>query len=284
MKLFKNLKQKKVIFFLSVSTLLLILGACGKVRFELDRFAVPLSVMQKIEENKVACSEAVSKGLMQESTQDIFFPKAPECEWNENGNYSKVNRLVRARQEQYVEVDLPEGAVLCDMEFDFPEQTMTYDDEIFLTLSDKILFASTDYSTESGSSHYATDGLAINTLGLVEYKWDGDNGLANLFYDWAVTPRYCLGVPESEYDTKCVIPATETTGRFYIDIDKENIIQIGTLNGLSFDDVDDVVEASDEPLKLGFITTGDNDKCDCEHSDFEFQVKVKYVIQPEATE
>ena len=277
MKIFKKFKRKQMLFLLST---LLLMGACGRVRFELDKFAqVPFSIVTEIENAKIKCAEAEAKGLMLEKTQDIFFPTVPECRWEEDGNYSKINRLIRARQEQYIDIDIPKDAILCDMDFDFPTQTMKYDDEIFLTLGGKVLFASQDYSVTSGEAKF-DEGLMVNSLGLIEYKWDGDNGIANLFYDWAVTPRYCLGVDPADMDTKCVIPATERTGQFSLEIDKEKIIQIGQLNGLVFDEEDESILNTLEPLKIGFITTGDNDRYDCEHTDFDFDVKIKYIIQP----
>ncbi len=264
----------KLSFYALNFTLLVFFSSCGKVRFTIDRAAkVPQEIVTKIENVKVSCANAEKNGDLISEPQPIFFKTMPECRWEADGNYSRVNRLIRARQEQYVDINIPKNATLCDMSFNFPTQQISYDDEIFLTLGGKVLFSSQDYSVSSGNPKY-DDGLMVNSLGLVDYKWDGVNGLANLYYDWGVTSPYCLGVKDEDMGSKCVIPKTETYGQFVLDIDKEHIIQIGQLSGLKFNSE----EEEQKPLSIGFITIGDNDRFDCEHSDFGFSVDLKYMM------
>ena len=190
--------MKTKTFVLTFSTLML-MGACGKVRFALDKnLFVPLNVVTTIEEAAVKCNEAIEDGTMQTSQQNIIFTEKGECDWEVGDNLSKCDGKIRARSEQFVELDLPANATLCDMKLDFVEDpNMLYDDELILTLGGKVLFMTQDYSINSSSTKYQTDGLMVNTLGLVHYSWlgdsNGDNGLRGLFYGWQQAPQYGLG-------------------------------------------------------------------------------------------
>jgi hypothetical protein len=275
MKLFKKLKRKQMMLMLAT---LVLMGACGKVRFELDKsLLVPLNVVTTIEEAAVKCAEAEADGTIETSEQNIIFAEKGECEWSVGDNLSKCNGKIRARAEEYVDLDLPDNATLCDIDFDFKEDDdMLYDDELILTLGGKVLFMTQDYSANSSSSKYNPEGLSVNSLGLVEYSWlgdaNGEHGLRGLFYGWQQAPQYCLGGTEAT----CDVPLSQHTGAFDIDIPSDKIIEIGMLNGLTFDDGEAVHVPT--PLQIGFISTGDNDRSDCQHTEVELDVKLKYIV------
>lgn len=234
-----------------------------------------------IDEIIIGCEQAKINGSLLSQTSAVHFPAVGDCSFNENsndvntfnieGNGPRLNGKVRARVEQYFNVELPTAGTICDIDFIFPESTMQYDDEIFLTLNNYVVMSSQNYSTGSGSIHY-TNGLKINENGLMVYNWIGDNSLYNLHYGQAVTPKYCLGVDPSDpqYDIKCNIPPTEVNGQFKLEIPSSEIIKVG-LSGQGQD------ISSKTEVNFGFISTGDNDNGDCEHSEYNFNVLVKYI-------
>ena len=236
---------------------------------------------------KLNCIEAANQQQIQNFYSQVNFPAAINCEFNESGNLPtdlnaygngpRKDGKVRARIEQAFSVPLPENAKICDVDFEFPTQAMEYDDEIFILLNNFVLMSSTNYATNSGSNHYL-NGLAVNSKGLQTYKWSGDNSLYNLHYGQGVTPRYCYGLNSSDqdYQAKCNLPFTQTLGQIKLDIPQEKIIELGVIS-----DIMNQNNSSQKVLDFGFVSTGDNDNGDCEHSAFGFNISVKYYV-PEA--
>jgi hypothetical protein len=234
-----------------------------------------------VEDVVYSCEQAATNGSLLTQTYTIDFPAAIECDFNENGqdvlslnaagNGPRQNLRIRARIEQNNKIALPSEGTICDLDFNFPNQAMQYDDEIILTVNNYVVMASTDYSTSSGSSLYAA-GLKVNEHGLVQYNWFGTNSLYNLYYAHAVTPKYCLGLTSSDpgYNEMCNIPSTEQLGQIKLDIPAKEIIKLGIS-----DDQGSVSPQTE--IDFGFITTGDDDNGDCEHSAYGFQVTVKYM-------
>ena len=232
-------------------------------------------VEKNLDETISSCEQAQKTKRLKQQEITVSFPAAIECNFNEHGkntndlnaagNGPRKNMKIRARMEQYFKAQLPKDSTICDVDFHFPEQPMQYDDEILLTMNNHVIMASTNYSTNSGIPQYK-NGLKVNSHGLIQYKWNGKNGLYNLYYNRGVTPKYCLGVsPDSpEYATRCHIPPTEVNGQFKLDIPATEIIKLGLIN-------------STAGIEFGFITTGDDDNGDCEHSAYSFDVTVKYI-------
>ena len=185
----------------------------GPVAFE-DEVKVTL------ENAKITCEQAASSGRLQQRVEQIVFPATRDCEFNESAdgdefweindelNGPRKNDRIRAAIKQERSVNLPVGSTLCDIEFDFPTQSMKYDDEILLLLNNYVLFMSTDYSTDSSYSQYQSEGLRINSQGLVEFKWldesNSANDLYNLDYGHNKAPKFCQGIDsnQSNYDEK----------------------------------------------------------------------------------
>ena len=91
--------------------------------------------------------------LCRESTPEVhianvLFPADPPgCAWGEDGNLDMAQGQVTARAEQRVVIELPEDVVVCDLVFDFAvdgdlEQTLYYDDNMFILYNDVVLAAS----------------------------------------------------------------------------------------------------------------------------------------------
>lgn len=225
------------------------------------------------------CEVAEEENDMEETTFRVDFPAAIECEFNEGGsgindlnaqgNAPRIDALITARNKQDFSIDLSNGTTICDMDFDFPEQSMKYDDEIFLLVNNYVVMSSQDYSV----SDKHPDGLKKNAIGLQEYDWTGANGLHGLDYIIDYTPKFCLGTDSSDpdFDEKCNIPATDTFGQMKLEIPNSEIVKLGILSeGV-------INEDTETNIDFSFITTGDNDDGDCEHAAYSFEVTVKHV-------
>lgn len=220
------------------------------------------------------CETATQLNALMEVSYTVNFPAAIECDFNEQGqtaqdlnaavNGPRIDGWFMARNESYFPINFPEQATLCDVKFNFPEQSMKYDDEIFLTMNKNILIASQNYSTQVNAAPFKNNGLAVNDLGLMQWKWMGPNGLFNLPYE--KPGKYCLGLSpnDPEYNNKCNIPATDTLGKMKLDLPSNEAIKLNMSN-------------NSDQIEFGFITTGDNDNGDCEHSAYSFEVVMKYV-------
>jgi hypothetical protein len=231
------------------------------------------STPAEVTEQLRRCQEARTAGRVKTMTMDFLFPASIECEWDKNGNLSRLDRQVRARREQYLDFVVPQSS-LCDIRFTFPSQSMQYDDEIFFIYGDTVVMSSQDYRA---SKVYPT-GLMESDRGFVKYQWAGDDALLGLRYDHRLTPRYCLeSIGPKQSPQLCQIPETETAGQIRLAIPSERILELSQVNGLKFDD-----EHAQSPFKsrFGFVTTGDNDDGDCEHSEFRFQTVIDYIENP----
>lgn len=240
-------------------------------KYEIDK--------QKIETTKLNCEQAELENKMLSRMVTINFPAAIECNFNEVGtlpsemnedlNGPRINGSIMARARQDFEIEVSGSETLCDMDFNFPNQQMQYDDEIILLLNDYVIISSQDYS----ESEKHPSGLYVNEWGLQEYVWYApQNSLYNLHYGWNYTDRYCLGVSQDDpnYDEKCLIPKTETVGEMKLDISNEEIIKIGVLSL-------DPTPNANQYFNFSFVTTGDNDNGDCEHAAYSFDVELKYI-------
>lgn len=224
-----------------------------------------------IEETILLCDEAEAAGTIRTEVQTVNYEPVMDCPWNENGNLSRVNQLLRARVERIREVALPRMARLCDVKLEFPVQDeMFYDDEIFLLFNDKVLFSSQNYSEKT--IPYSSVGLKEDDAGIMTYAWSGDNGLLNLFYDHNVTGPFCYGVTGTE--GFCQIPRSEHEGQFRFEIPQVKVLELAQSEGVL---IGDELNGAMDPLRFNFVTTGDNDNHDCESSELRMVVEIKYI-------
>lgn len=177
---------------------------------------------------------------------DVAFNSIDDCKWNNSslGNLGKVNGKIQARHEEPVDLAIPAGAVLCDMELDFPEQSFIYDDHVVLALNNRILM-----NTGSDMHQY----LQSDGSGYI-YDW---SKLVGKSQDVGGTRLYCNG------NSTCNVPSTEQTGKILIDIPKSTIQKIVTMSPQSVN-------------QIKMITTGDDDANDCNHTPISFKVKATY--------
>lgn len=217
-----------------------------------------------INQYKNDCAMAAQKGLVKTFKQAVFFPAVRECPWDQGDNLSRLNGSIRARSEQYQNVQFPKLSRLCGMKFNFPTQNMEFDDEIFLLFGRYVVGSSQDYG--AGYRNDASKGFVIDADGYETYSWLGANGLRNLYYDHGVSGKHCLP------GTTCSMPLTETEGNMSVNIPDSEAIRLGLKAGLKFDSA-----VMSQELKIGFVTIGDNDNGDCRHLDFRFDVTFNYV-------
>lgn len=200
------------------------------------------------------CDEATP----QPTTLRIDFPaKAPGCAWGEDGNLDAAQGRVTARIEEFIQLEVPEGSVICDMNLDFqiiPDvaPTMEYDDNMFFTYNRVVLAA----------SYAPLVDMLPTERGLPLYDWETLRG--NAFDFDPNTPTYCLG--EAEGRSQCDIPPPEVEGTLLFDFDDDLVDEL-SFRALSL--------GTEE---FGFVVIGDNDpEVDCSHQAFSFDVTVGLV-------
>jgi hypothetical protein len=194
-------------------------------------------------------------GVIKRSLASINFEKPKyTCEWGVNGNLEKKNGYFQARIEQSSQINLPKGAIICDAEFKFQKQSMRYDDHFILTMNNILLASSYDFT-----------GVFSKDKFLYNYDW---SKMAGMYWDNSKElyglDSYCVG--RDEWKSSCNWPQTDTNGEIDLQFPFEVIQNISAKN----------INSSSTSLK--FITIGDNDEWDCEHSDIQFSIEIDYVI------
>jgi hypothetical protein len=186
-------------------------------------------------------------------TNVLFDDDKKVCDWGHNGNLSTLDKYVRARIEKYQTVTIPANATICDIQMEQPNQSnFHYDDNIIMTLNDYIMASTTDFSKYFTASS-----------GFYKYDWSQlvNKPAQNNPEDTVLEKQYCAG--QASGLASCSFPQTETFGKIQLQFDERVIQQVlGMTTPLS--------------LKLGVITTGDNDSTDCQHTPINLSVEVLY--------
>lgn len=252
--------MKKWIFIFSGSLLLVIaFNNCGKVSFaEADATNSSLDtdhpddsdLPDDIKEVFVNCQNGVKREL---TTQLDFPEERMTCNWNQNGNLGLRNGFVQARHEQSVNVSLPKGAIICNVEFASQTLSMRYDDQVLLTLNNSVLMS---------SSRNDIVGSFQTRAGVPQYRWDDIVGIG---MDVQIYDPFCLGSQEGH--SSCQFPASERTGDMNLRFGSSVIQTIMAMD----------INRTTHTFK--FITTGDDDSSDCIHNAFSIPMKVQYVIK-----
>jgi hypothetical protein len=215
---------------------------------------VPGSSNPNVQPVKEACA-----GTMRETVVPIVFRDPAEtaadplnvCRFDQGDNIGQVNDHFSARVEQNVDFALPSGAKICNMQFEFNEQTITYDDHIFFVFDDSLIMASSPFETYLP---YAD--------GIFNWNWAAVSGQPWKFGN-ETSYSYCLG--EKEGLSSCRFPQTQMQGAMKLDFNPA-LFQAITARNLN------------RPVhQFKFVTMGDNDPhVDCRHSTFSFNVKVRW--------
>ncbi len=254
-----NMRHNKyLIALLLLSIQFLLFQNCAKIQVSeaADQSSVtdPNDPQATVSELSKSCDQARAEGRISQYKTDIVFDNnGKTCAWEMNGNLSKFDTIVRARTENYKTVSVPSDATVCNVQLNHSDVSdFRYDDNIIMTLNDRILTSTTNFS-----QHFSYDS------GLYKYEWGRLIGkpAQNNASDSTPDKQYCAG--RSEGLANCLFPQTETTGRIQLDFHEALIQRVLALT-------------TPKTLKLGVITTGDNDDTDCLHTPIKLSVDVEY--------
>lgn len=183
------------------------------------------------------------------------------CAWGEGDNLEPAQGQATARHEVYVDVELPEDVVVCDLDFQFRvdpnvEPEMVYDDHMFFLFNGVVL---------ASSAGDLVDNLPTER-DLPLWDW---LSVAGLGFDFNGVP-WCLGQDDGRSD--CTIPSPDTREPLLLKYDEELVNEL-SLRAVSLD-----------KYEFGFVVFGDNDpesqgqgNGDCTHDAFAFDVDVPFV-------
>jgi hypothetical protein len=208
-----------------------------------DTLVYDWQVIQKKPRNKCLDPNKIKS----KSVQVIFPDAGKTCKWHKGENLGKRNGYNQALRRQIANLNLPNNAKICDVDFNFPEQKFLFDDIFYLTLNDVVLASNGLFSLSQ-----APDGNQ-------EFDWNTAKGMKfPRNFNKLTDQNYCFG--ETSGKGKCQWPLTEKQGKIILDFDSDIIRKI-----------------SSSKNEIEMIVSGDNDRSDCRHSGLNFNVKVDYV-------
>jgi len=191
-----------------------------------------------------------------ESVEDsLTFGNPSGCPWSSGDNLSPKDLYLRARVEQPLNLKLPQGALICRMEFSIPGQGMWYDDYMWVTFDDVVLMSAINFT---GLSTLKKDG------NFTLYSWSAMKGLPYSALSTGASP-FCLG--QAEGLGSCTLPATDSQGSIAFSLDPSVVQKLAQ------------IALAQNRYEVRVVSTGDNDKSDCSHTPFTFQVKTFFVRQ-----
>lgn len=191
---------------------------------------------------------ACAKGVRQKLSKKLLFPKpSMTCEWEKAGNLVPRNNYLQARIEQTEILSLPVGSIICEVNFTFEKQQFLYDDHFLMTFDGAVIASSFNFEY-----------VLKRKFDLLRYDW---GQIAGMYWDKTLEGTFCVtgGV--------CSWPDTDTPGHIEMNYDALVFQKI----------MAEDLNRSEHSLR--FVSIGDNDDNDCEHSDVSFGLDVEYVSQ-----
>lgn len=212
------------------------------------------------------CAQAAVTGRLLTANRQIGFAdtkletgRSQVCEFGSGDNLSKGGGL-RARYEQQASLNLPAGAVLCDLEMNTQLQGFRYDDVFFLTFNGRILASNDHTALQMKLKPEYTATVANQTVPVLKYDWLSLRSAP--FKNEA--DDYCLG--QAQGLSACTWPVSERSGKIQFEFHPELLIHLG-------------LKAPAGQQSFGFVITGDDDpSLDCFHEKLEFAVTVRYYM------
>lgn len=202
--------------------------------------------------SEVEAEQNCTNRTLSSANANVNFPKPPRCSWQMNGNLEMKNGYAQARSEQSYSLPIPANAVICDMAFNFPTQSMNYDDQIIMTMNGYVLL----------SSYKPLTDLLPKDGDLRRYEWASLKGQSTNVggYDPYIVGKE-LGLASVQ------MPATQSTGQIQMQMDKQIFYKFAAK------------KLPANKHQFGFITTGDDDDpSDCQHEPIAFSLNVKYYV------
>lgn len=243
------MKKKSRILFFIISVLFAIVGFqnCNKVQLtdltgsNLSTFGAPA--------NTPVVIAACANGIRQNLSKSYLFPKpALTCEWEKSGNLAPRNDYFQARIEQNEALSLPIGSIICDVKFNFEKQQFLYDDHFLLAFNGAVI-----------ASSYNFEKVLARKFDILRYDWAN---IAGMYWDHDAEGTFCV------LGGSCAWPDTDVAGTINMNYDAIVFQRI----------MAEDLTRSEHALK--FVSIGDNDDKDCEHSDVSFSLDVEYVTKP----
>ena len=223
-------------------------SSCSKVQFEDTGTSQSSSLATAQTPPVTIVKAACSNSSQQKRKVDFFFPKPNKtCDWSVNGNLLAKNNYFQGRIEQEQILDLGPGTIICDVKFNFAEQTFLYDDHVLMTFNNAIIASSYNFTSQLPSQN-----------GLLRYDWAL---MAGMYWDHSKEGVFCPN------QGQCSWPATDTPGKILMNYPAQ------LFQGLMAEDI------NRNQHSIKFVSIGDNDNLDCEHSDLNFSIDVSYVKQ-----
>jgi len=203
---------------------------------------------QNTDSLKAACNDSMQAQSIKEFNTSISYPQRDNCSWNAGGNLGPVDKFIQARETSPGQITVPPNSAICEISLDSKGgASMHYDDFLFLSLENHIIF---------GSNEIATALLEKSSRG---YKWDFSRlvgqEIANFEADY-----YCIADKGN-----CVIPPHDQVGPISLKLTPEDIAHIA------------VEQGGKTRLSMNLIATGDNDEKDCMHTDLDLHINIKYI-------
>jgi len=199
--------------------------------------------------------ERVCGNLVGTSTQTfdiVFDDPGYDCLWGQAGNSPTRDKYVTARIEQPEGLSLPQGHVVCALDFSFERQRFRYDDHILVHFNDILILSSFDFSPQ----------LSVGDQQVYDWNKIRDMKWLDIF-----PPRdniYCPGTTQG--NSSCSFPETEEFGNIELDI-HPSVIQ-----NIMARDVDRFEHT------MTWVTTGDdNPGTDCSHEPVRLELIITFI-------
>jgi hypothetical protein len=222
-----------------------------------------------IEEVQANCESARTSGKLIQSNQRVDFAdtrletgRAQICEFSSGDNWGIRNTYMQARYEQQKKLQLPDNAVICDLEMKTDLQRFKYDDVFVFNYNNFVLATNNKSALLSTTPPEARLPLGAGAqVPVYKYDWLKLRGasFANVADD------FCLGSDQNL--ANCSWPVTEQTGNIVFSFDEKILIALG-------------LTAKSDNQTFSFVITGDNDpNLDCYHEELSFDMTVKYYVK-----
>jgi hypothetical protein len=208
---------------------------------------------QDCDGSDLPCANPCDTPALESVEDSLPFSNPGGCPWGSGGNLSKKDLYCRARVEQALQLQLPQGALICRMEFSIPGQGMWYDDYMWVTFDDVVLMSAVNF----------TGMTALKRQGdLVFYDWNAMKGLPYAALSTGPSP-FCLG--QAKGLGSCTLPPTDSPGSIAFTLDASVVQQLAQ------------VAIAQGRYEVKVVSAGDDDDSDCSHTPFTFKVKTFYV-------
>lgn len=286
------MKRQQAYVFIGMLIVSIAYTNCGQVgNIELKSFPVSESLAAETEDTAttvppkdpvqeaiVNCRNALANNKLMVLNQTINFEdtrvetkKDKICEFaptggqTANGNLEMRNDYMQARYEQNRKLNLPAGAVICDLQMKNDLQSFQYDDVFLFSFNGYLLATNNKLAMDEKLMVAESRKLAANSFtDFYKYDW---LKLRGAFFE-NEAHDYCLGA--SEDLAQCSWPVSQEQGEIKFSFAPALLISMSA--GRSSND-----------QVFSFAITGDNNpSSDCYHEKLEFAMTVKYYIPGQA--